>query len=160
MNDVKTFDIPKNILIGIYSQAEKEYPEECCGWILRTKENSYRYVPSKNLQDKYHRVDPESYPRTAKDAFLIDALQLSKDTEKIQKEGGSLYCIVHSHIDVGAYFSEEDKNQMAEKDMSSSIYPAECYLVVSVQEKKVREDALFYFDRSQKDFLEAGINKI
>ena len=157
---MKTFDIPKDILTKIYSQAEKEYPEECCGWILRTNGGAYTYVTSKNLQNKYHQIDPGNYPRTAKDAFLIDALKLSQDTEKIQKEGGSLYCIVHSHIDVGAYFSKEDKKQMAEEGMSSSIYPAECYLVVSVQKRRVQEDALFYFDRSKKDFLEAGIRKI
>ena len=157
---MRYFKIPNNILAEIYSQAEQEYPEECCGWILCTKEKSYTYVPSRNLQNKYHQIDPENYPRTARDAFLMDALKLSQDTEKIQKEGGSLYCIVHSHIDVGAYFSEEDKKQMAERDMTSSIYPAECYLVVSVQQKKVKEDALFYFDESQKDFLEAVINKI
>ena len=156
---MKKFDIPEDILMKIHSQAEEEYPQECCGWVLRTKDNDHIYVPSENLQDKYHQIDPESYPRTAREAFLVDALKLSQDTERIQKEGGGLFCIFHSHIDVGAYFSAEDKRQMAEEDMSSSIYPAECYLVVSVRQKKIKETSLFYFDPARREFLKAGMNK-
>ena len=152
---MKSFALPKPILEEINQHAEKEYPSECCGWILRLKDNAFRYVASENLQDKYHRVDPESYPRTAKEAFLINTLKLSKDIDTVQQEGGGLYSIVHSHIDVGAYFSKEDKKQMAEPDGSKAIFPAECYLVVSVCKGRIQDQAIFYFDSHQKDFLSA-----
>ena len=142
------------------AHAKNEYPSECCGWILKTKEGRLRYVPSENLQDKYHAADPESYPRTSKDAFLINTLKLSRDIESASKEGGGLFSIVHSHIDVGAYFSAEDKKQMAEPDGSSAIFPAECYLVISVFEGMPRERALFYFDPKKKEFLPGEIRSL
>ena len=152
---MKEFIFPKNILELIYQQAINEYPAESCGWILKV-DSQFTYVPSKNLQDKYHKFDPISYPRTSKDAFLIDALQLSKDLDEVTKKNGILYSIVHSHINVGAYFSAEDKKQMAEADGSRSIYPAESYLVVNInEEKKADELAVFYFEN--KEFQEGKV---
>ncbi len=155
---LKEFHLPNNILKEVYDHAEQEYPSECCGWILKELNGNYNYIASQNLQDKYHKFDPNAYPRTSKDAFLMNTLKLSKDIEQTQKRGGSLYCIVHSHIHVGAYFSKEDKKQMAEPDRSKTIYPSEFYLVVNVNEAgKVDQNAVFYFDQIAKDFLEANL---
>ncbi len=152
-----SFCISKSILEEINLHAEKEYPSECCGWILKLGDERLKYIPSENLQDKYHALDPGLYPRTSKDAFLVNTLKLSKDIKAVSHEGGGLFSIVHSHIDVGAYFSNEDKKQMAEPDMSTSIFSSECYLVVSVNKGIASDKAVFYFDKNKKDFLSADL---
>ena len=146
------FCISKNILEEINLHAEKEYPSECCGWIIKYGDGGLKYTPSENLQDKYHALDPEVYPRTSQDAFFLNTFKLSENIKAASREGGSLFSIVHSHIDVGAYFSDEDKKQMAEPDMSSSIFPSECYLVVSVKKGIASDNAVFYFDKKKKLF--------
>ena len=149
---MKTFRFSKEVLSQIYSHAEKEYPGECCGWVILNKDNSMTYTASVNLQDKYHKLDPENYPRTSKDAFLMDVLKLSRAVEEARENQGRLYCIVHSHIDVGAYFSTEDKKQMTDPS-GEQVYPSDCYLVTSIQDGKHTEDAVFFFDDSEKDFI-------
>ena len=151
------FFIPTEILKNIDSHAEKEYPSECCGWILKLGDGHLEYFPSENLQDKYHAVDPKLYPRTSKDAFFINTLKLTKDIENVSSDGGGLFSVVHSHIDVGAYFSDEDQKQMAEGDMNSAIFPAECYLVVSVNAGTASDRAVFYFDSNKRSFIQGEI---
>ena len=60
--------------------------------------------------------------------------------------------IYHSHVDVGAYFSEEDKKQ-ATFD-GGPVYPGTHYLVVDVTKEKVRGSKLFIWSDEKKDFLE------
>ena len=149
------FKIQKKILDSIYTQAAAEYPSECCGWILQYKNGEQKYTPSVNLQDKYHKVDSAAYPRTSKDAFLMDVLKLSRELQEAESMNGHLFSIVHSHIDVGAYFSSEDKKQMSYN--GEQIYPADCYLVVNVHEARPDSQAVFYFNKEKNDFLEAEI---
>jgi len=145
--------IDQKTLDAVFEQAVAEYPDEACGWILRDSTGKLTYVPAENLQDKYHKLDPEAYPRTSKDAFLMDSLKLTRAIDEAEASGGGLFSIVHSHIDCGAYFSEEDKHQMTLPDDSGPVFPADNYLVVSVDEGKPGETAVFIYDQATKDFL-------
>lgn len=147
--------ISQSTMDKIYDHAIKEYPRECCGWIIESPDQTHTYIEAENLQDKYHKLDPEAYPRTSKDAFLMDSLKLSRAIEEAAKSGGSLFSIVHSHIDCGAYFSAEDEIQMSTPDRSEPIFPANCYIVVSVQEGKPSENAAFVFDPASKKYQKA-----
>ncbi|RME91627.1 MAG: hypothetical protein D6767_04830 [Candidatus Hydrogenedentota bacterium] len=155
---MKVFQIQKKIYEAICQQAEEEYPSEACGWIIEYKDGTQTYTPTENLQDKYHKLDPETYPRTSKDAFFMNTRKLEKAIEEAKEKGGRLFSIVHSHIDVGAYFSEEDKKQMS--DENGPIFLADCYLVVGVTNKKVDSNAVFYYDYEKKDFIQAELEII
>ena len=58
----------------------------------------------------------------------------------------------HSHQDHDAYFSEEDKN-MALLD-EEPVYPGANYLVISVFDRVVRDQAFFAWDQRTKTFQE------
>ncbi len=152
---MKEFVFDKGVYQQICQQAEAEYPSESCGWVIKQADGSQVYHPAENLQDKYHKLDPEAYPRTSKEAFLMNTLKLTRSIDEAVAAGGSLYSIVHSHIDVGAYFSAEDKHQMSRDD--EEVYPSENYLVVAVKEKKIDANAVFYYDQQKKDFIEAKV---
>jgi len=149
---MNSIQIDKQTLNDIFVQAKTEYPGEACGWILKDAGGKLTYFPAENLQDKYHKLDPESYPRTVKDAFLMDSLKLNNAIEAATSAGGELFSIVHSHIDCGAYFSEEDKLQMSLPDGSGPVFPASNYLVVSVNKGEEGETAAFVFNPSTKDY--------
>jgi proteasome lid subunit RPN8/RPN11 len=149
--------VSQNVMEEIFDQAIEEYPAECCGWIIQDKSGNQVYTRAKNLQDKYHQLDPESYPRTSHDAFLMDSLKLNKAVEEAREQGGELFSIVHSHIDCGAYFSMEDEKQMSMQDSSGQVFPSHCYIVVSVEKKQPYQTAVFVFDEDSKKFLKARL---
>jgi proteasome lid subunit RPN8/RPN11 len=62
--------------------------------------------------------------------------------------------LYHSHPEHDAYFSEED-TRMALFDGETPIYPETSYLVVSVYDKKVRDQALFSWNPETKTFERA-----
>jgi proteasome lid subunit RPN8/RPN11 len=154
---MENIKISKKTLEDIYEHAVKEYPKECCGWIIQQNDESMSYVAAENLQDKYHKLDPETYPRTSKDAFLMDSLKLSRAIETAQSTGAVLLSIVHSHIDCGAYFSAEDEIQMSTPDNREPVFPAKCYIVVSVENHKPAGNAVFTFDSSEKKYQKGNL---
>ena len=60
----REFIFTADVLFTINQHAEQEYPSESCGWVIRSNNGQLRYVASANLQDKYHKFDPVSFPRT------------------------------------------------------------------------------------------------
>lgn len=94
---------------AIKQQAAAEYPNECCGVILR-RGAERRIVACRNVQDQMHARDPITFPRTARNAYYmdpIDALRLNR----LVDEGFEFAVIYHSHPNAGAYFSETDRGQ-------------------------------------------------
>jgi adenylyltransferase/sulfurtransferase len=129
--------IPRAVLEAIYAHARETYPEECCGFIF---DGEARRV--QNRQNELHARDPEQFPRNARTAYNmgprdIRALEDSLKTER------PVRMIYHSHCDVGAYFSAEDK-RAATWD-GEPLFPGVDYLVVDAQKDGVRGARLFRF---------------
>ena len=146
--------VPSEYLQKIRSQAEKDYPNETCGILTgptNHKEKVTGLYPCRNVQDDYHREDPVSFPRAARTAYFIDP----RDLLRIQKEARQKNCemrvIYHSHVDAGAYFSEED--QRIALSEGKPVYPGVSYVVVSVKQGKAEEAALFVWDEKSESFL-------
>ena len=127
--------IPTAVLEGIYRHARAEFPNECCGFILGEGESA-ELVPCENVQDRYHAVDPETYPRTAATAYTFGGKDLRRLAASLDSDKPATI-VYHSHPRVGAYFSAEDA-----RAASSAGWPVD-YLVVDCQEHEVREARLF-----------------
>lgn len=123
----------------IIAAARRAYPNEGCGLIVGTDQASARHVEMENVYDRYHAVDPEAFPRTARTAYKMNDLKRARLVE----EAGGLLCIWHSHADVGAYFSEEDV-RAALGGGTQPVFPGTRYLVVSCRAGEV--DDLLVFD--------------
>jgi proteasome lid subunit RPN8/RPN11 len=153
---VKIQNIPQSLLKPIFEQAEREYPRECCGMILGPASNPgvlTRVVPLRNVQDAYHTEDPGNFPRTAETAFFMDPKELLTIQKEARKAGEMIRVIYHSHIDTGAYFSEEDRRMaLAEGEPA---YPGVAYLVISVIKNKATDWNLFEWDPTRKDFVKS-----
>lgn len=142
----------------IASQAETEYPNECCGVILTSGGSaaSRRLVPCRNTQNELHAKDPQRHPRDARTAYYIAAEDLI-GIGRLEADGFRVSTIYHSHIDAAAYFSDTDKRNALFN--GEPIYPDATYLVVSVIEGRVADAGAFRWDPSVTEFRPIPFDK-
>ena len=134
-------ELPRAAIDLIYAHAREGYPEEVCGFILESGE----VRRCENQQNKMHALDPESYPRTAQHAYFLGIKDL-KFLDQSAKSDRPVRVIYHSHVDVGAYFSDEDKRAAAVD--GELLYPVD-YLVVDAGPDGARGALLFRFDAGE-----------
>ena len=145
--------LEKEQLDEIHLHAVEEYPYECCGIVVGNPDDNQDNVVYRceNIQNKLHEKDPENFTRDARTAYNISALELQKLLSKASSKGWVFKVLYHSHPEHDAYFSEED-TRMALFDGEKPIYPGTQYLVVSVYNEKVRDQALFGWNPGTKTF--------
>lgn len=118
-----------DLRVPLFSHAAAAFPKEACGLLLDGP-GGPEAILAENLADRYHALDPETWPRTAESAYILDP-RLIADAERA---GKTLVAIVHSHCRVGAYFSAEDVRQATSPFDDGPLYPGVDYLVLDVQE--------------------------
>jgi proteasome lid subunit RPN8/RPN11 len=150
--------IPRDFIDQIRRQAEKDYPRETCGILVgpqNEKEKVTAIYPCRNVQDEYHTLDPVNFPRTAETAYFIDPKDLLRIQREAREKQGEMRVIYHSHVNAGAYFSEEDQRiALAE---GKPAYPGVSYIVISVREGKAGEGSLFHWDERSSAFVKTEI---
>ncbi len=135
-------------LAAIRAHAVEEYPHEACG-VIMARDGERRLMRCRNDQNDLHARDPERFPRDARTAYHIadrDRLAMLK----LEDAGFVPAVIYHSHVDVGAYFSETDARQ-AMID-GEPMYPDSTYIVVSVVDRRVDAVAGFRWDPRTRAF--------
>lgn len=150
--------IQKAVLATVHGEAVAAYgrDEECCGLLAGPSEEWAAVdeaVPLVNRANKLHALDPEAYPRTGRMYFDIDPLRFKREVEARAAQGRPVKVLYHSHLDVGAYFSETD----AAATMAGGAEPTYdlVYLVVSVRQHQVDDTKLFAWDPATKTFVNA-----
>lgn len=119
----------------MFAHATEDYPAECCGIVTVDGQGVQTLHRCMNIQDKLHAADPETHPRTSKMAYRMDDMQVMRIQQAAENAGGEMMAIYHSHIDVDAYFSEEDQN--AAMFFGEPAYPGVVYPVISVKDGQV-----------------------
>lgn len=136
----------------IRAQGEREYPNECCGVIL-ARGGDRRLIRFTNLQDEMHGRDPNTYPRTSRNAYFVG----KPDQDRMYAllgQGFDLAVIYHSHPDVDAYFSPTDILQAAPPPIHEAMWPTTTYVVVSVRKGRAVESAAFRWNPVDRHFDE------
>ncbi|HEX3698717.1 MAG TPA: Mov34/MPN/PAD-1 family protein [Polyangia bacterium] len=141
-------------LQAIYEHARRDYPKECCGIIYgpRGQAIADNAAACPNIQDRLHAEDPVRNPRDARTAYNLDAPDLFRLQKSLRGEAPAKI-VYHSHVNVGAYFSETDQ-AAAQLDGEPS-YPVE-YVVIDVQADGARGAAQFCWDSEHKRYVEVG----
>jgi proteasome lid subunit RPN8/RPN11 len=150
---MKKVPIPESLLSEIIAQAEREYPEECCGVILGDLADPKRWTRVRafaNQQRQRHETDPAAFPKTAREAYWMDPEELLAFQKEIRKTSESIRAIYHSHIDAPAVFSKEDERMACPNGRPS--YPETGYLILSVIGGRTEEINLFHWDPQQRKF--------
>ncbi len=139
-----------SLLPQIVNHAVSAYPEECCGLILKCENRSWRSVRIKNIQNEWHRLSPEDYPRTAKAAYQMDPHELLALQKSLRHHREAIAVIYHSHPEAGFQLSDEDIRQALWD--GEPTFPGVDYLVVSVRQGHPAGWGLYGWDLSQQAF--------
>lgn len=128
--------------------------EESCGVLVGPSSDALfldEAIPFVNRAAKLHEIDPETYPRTARTYFDIDPLKFQRAVDAGEKSGRPVKVLYHSHLDVGAYFSETDAAAatMGGAEPTHDV----AYLVTSVRGGAVDARALFVWDPEARAFV-------
>jgi len=149
--------IPAPALEQIVRHARETYPAECCGLLLADANGGLRFQAIRNIAGTTEGAATSG--RGQRDGYVMDPKALLHALEPAERAGGSLWAIVHSHPDVGAYFSPEDR-RMALGEEQEPLWPGVRYLVVSVRAGNVDGARLYTWDETGRDFREEEVRGI
>jgi len=150
--------IAKSVLDRVDDEARAAYgrDEESCGLLLGPAGDPLAVdeaVPMENRANKLHALDPETYPRTGRMYFDIDPMKFERAVRGGEGSGRPVKVLYHSHLDVGAYFSETDAAAMTMGGDAPTYDLA--YLVTSVRAGTVDDRKLFVWSDAERAFVEA-----
>jgi [CysO sulfur-carrier protein]-S-L-cysteine hydrolase len=155
---MKTASIRRATFDAIVAQAEREFPFECCGFIIG--DDAVEEVrPITNIQNRMHGADPGAFPRDARTAFLMEPKEHLAVMNEIDRRKLQLRVVYHSHPDHDAYFSPTDRAQACSFDPGEPDYPDTVYIVLSVRAGKFARAAAFAWDSERKDFVETPLTR-
>ena len=171
---MKPVTIRKANFDRIVAEAEREFPFECCGFIIGSEAKPARppvvarpgiegagaieeVRPITNIQNLKHAEDPIAFARDARTAFLMDPKEHLAVLNEIDRRKLSLKVVYHSHPDHDAYFSATDRKQACSFDPGEPDYPDTIYIVISIRGGKFSRAAAFVWDAGRKDFIETDL---
>lgn len=146
--------VAQNRLPEIYRAVEPAWPVEGCGFVFGFGEE-LRVLPTANRAQELHERFPDEYPRGAVDWFEPDM----KPWLRATREGGEPKIIFHSHPEVGAYFSQPDRDMARHKDENGQLVernPGVRHIVISVRGGKADGALMFAWNESSRDFDEVA----
>jgi proteasome lid subunit RPN8/RPN11 len=153
--------IARRVLDQVFEEARAAYArdEESCGFLVGPASDPRALdgaVPMENRANKLHELDPETYPRTGRMYFDIDPMKFEKEIRAREAAGAPVKVLYHSHLDVGAYFSETDASAATMGGAEPSYDLA--YLVTSVRGGEVDAHKLFVWDPEARKFVESELS--
>jgi len=149
-------DISRASLDAIVAQAEDEFPNECCGFVIGDGADEM-VCPITNIQNRKHEQNPAAFPRDARTAFLMDPNEHLAVLREVDSRRIPLRFVYHSHPDHDAYFSPTDRAQACSFDPGEPDYPDTAYLVLSIMAGKFARAAAFAWDKDRGEFVETPL---
>jgi proteasome lid subunit RPN8/RPN11 len=152
--------ITRAALERVFDEARAAYArdEESCGFLVGPASDAPALdgaVPMENRANKLHKLDPETYPRTGRMYFDIDPMKFEREIKQREQAGVPVKVLYHSHLDVGAYFSDTDA-AAATMGGDAPAYDL-AYLVTSVRAGVVDDHKLFVWDPDSRKFVESAL---
>jgi proteasome lid subunit RPN8/RPN11 len=141
---------------AIVAQAEGDFPNECCGFIIGS-DSSEEVRPIANIQNRKHAEDPKAFPRDARTAFLMEPKEHLVVLNEIDRRKLRLQIVYHSHPDHDAYFSPTDRAQACSFDPSQPDYPDTAHVVLSIRAARFVRAAAFVWDPTAGEFIESSL---
>jgi [CysO sulfur-carrier protein]-S-L-cysteine hydrolase len=124
------------LLTRLARLCEADPEREVCGFVVR-RGGALEAVEIRNVADAYHAQDPAHFPRTSRESYLMDPRAQLRLHEALDREGGVIVAVWHSHVEVGAYFSAKDRADAVVDGVQ--LVPGAEYLVLGVRGGRVDE---------------------
>jgi proteasome lid subunit RPN8/RPN11 len=139
---VTALGLSRAVLDEIYAHAETGHPEEVCGLVFARRGAGFPDAEARRCDNRERRDARTAYDFAPRDLMLLDESLRSERPARI---------IYHSHVEVGAYFSDEDVHAAAPD--GELLYPCD-HLVVDVKQTGAQGCRLFRFEHGR--FVEIG----
>ena len=153
MESMPSIKISQEMLAQCFAHGVKAYPEEGCGVLSGPLEEpplTNGVHPVENIINRMHEEDPERYPRTAERGYFMDPVEMMRLEKLFSAQERKLKVIFHSHVDVGAYFSQEDIDRALWA--GQPILPGVAYLVCGIKNREPDGAILAWFDEQSGEF--------
>jgi [CysO sulfur-carrier protein]-S-L-cysteine hydrolase len=153
--------VGRSVLDRVDEEARHTYAkdEESCGFLVGPAVDGRRVdgiVPMVNRANALHKLDPETFPRTARMYFDIDSMKFESAIRRGDVEGRPVKVLYHSHLDAGAYFSPTDA-EVAKMGQGEPPWDL-AYLVTSVRSAGVDDRKLFVWEPGTRSFVESPLD--
>lgn len=151
--------------VGVMAaHAASSYPEECCGLLVCAADAPLVVLESHtadNVQNYYHEQNPQMHPRDARTAFLLDPFDLARVERGALGRDLRLAGVFHSHVEVGAYWSDEDR-RAALQGGDAPFWPDAVHVVLDAHcgedgEVSLRTTRAFRWDEASRGFAELNV---
>jgi proteasome lid subunit RPN8/RPN11 len=155
---MKSLTIPDELLRRCFAHGAEGYPDEVCGVIIGPEGESDQLteaVALANILNRLHASDPQHYPRTAREGYVLDPKEHMLLERRLGQEQKAIRVIYHTHVDVGAYFSQEDTKRALWE--GEPLYPGVAYLVCGIRERQPDGAVLAWFDPATGKFTESRL---
>lgn len=129
-----------DLLARIAALCEADPEREVCGFVVR-RGGDLEVVQVPNAADRYHAEDPDRFPRTSREAYLMDPRAQLRLLEELDAAGGAVVAVWHSHVEADACFSAMDRADAVVDGVQ--LVPGAEYLVVGVSGGRVAEQRRF-----------------
>jgi [CysO sulfur-carrier protein]-S-L-cysteine hydrolase len=145
------------VLREMYAHARETYPDACVGFLLgpaesRVVDECHRCV---NQMNRYHALDPERFPRTARTGFILGGSDLRFIMQR-RESPRPVKIMYHSYADgLGTQFSWEDTRGALDREPDATARPAYCqdHLVIDARANRIGGAKLFRWDPAQIAFV-------
>jgi proteasome lid subunit RPN8/RPN11 len=100
---------PPGVLARVAALCEAAPEREACGFVVH-RGGTTEVVPIPNVADRLHAADPGRFPRTGREAYVMDPGAVLRVHEALDREGGVILAVWHSHVDRPAHLSADDRD--------------------------------------------------
>jgi len=136
--------LTKDIINNFLKHGEKDYPFECCGFILG------HFIDEKSVGTEYIAA-PNTKEENKERRFLIDPMVYQDAEDQADKKGISIISIVHSHPDHPDIPSDYDKNHA---------WPGFSYIIISIKKGAAVSYRSWKLNQDRIKFIEEKITII
>ena len=145
-SDQPNLSIAQHLLNCAYQHAIHCSPHEACGVLSGPLAvNSVdQFHPLANIINQLQQKDHHNWPNDSKKGYLIAPQALLKLEKQLSKTAQAIKVFMHSHLEVGAYFSEVDRKHALFN--GKPLYPKALYLVSAVKNNKPDGTILAWFN--------------
>ncbi|MCI4319129.1 MAG: M67 family metallopeptidase [Thermoplasmata archaeon] len=130
--------LPPEALVALRAHAERDYPEECCGFLVGEVDPSTQHRTVHRALAARNRVSEDRERR-----FAIVPQDLADLEERLEPEGLTVLGFYHSHPDHPALPSSFD---------TEHAWPWYTYLIVRVVAGQASEMGCFELDPDRREF--------
>lgn len=145
--------LAKGLYEAMLRNAEQDAPREACGFLFGPPGGEIAQVVAiRNAAEEMRRESAGEFTRSAETGYVMDPKEQMRALRAADEKGFVVHGVYHSHVDVGAYFSAEDRTRALFD--GEPMFADAAWLVADVRKGKGVGAKAFAWNPSAREFVE------